>query len=695
MQTQNIKTILMLLCFLLIISCVKNEDFETPVVECTEPNIDNALSIENLYNNLKEGKEVIYYNQNETIAGIVISSDQAGNFYQQLIIVDEKTQKPLTIKLDVKGAFALFPVGTKVYLKLNNIYLQYNYDMITLGGGIYVASSGNRYPDVITGKLLQTNLIRSCIQLNENEFLKYINKVTIEQLLEDKTYLGKLIQIENLQFDRNIIGEGFYDVDAITNDKQGYTLRRMIDKYENSIEIRTGPYSNGFKNQIIPKESGTITGIASEYKGTIQFYPRTMKDIDLNKPPFDEEDNNDENSQENLIVNGTLIFDGADFENWQLFENQTTNKKTHSIVKPILDNYHGIAGKQSLHIQGSIAVNETLFTLTNIPSHKNATKLSFLLKGISQKTISINLYRKDNKGYDVFNIINYNNPDENGFENSATTISKSLTIKKAALNKNGNGITNYSTFNKDNAISTNGNWVKITLDITGLEYNDTGNGAFLSVRVGNENNYNIQIDELRFEDGFPSDIEIEQPDNQEDNYLANFDNWKSFLNDTGKEKIKYAELAINQGRNNKNAIRIKAKPKNNDFIFRIENKKVPKGKKKLILWIKGNSEKSLSINLYKDEYKKNSKDTDIQQYDIFNLGTISENTTINKTSRANYTGIIDTKNQWVKITLDLASMSAEYNSSTKNFVFGIKLGGKDKEGKDYKYDLLLDSIYFE
>lgn len=495
MQTKLINTIFALLSLLILVSCAKNEDFETPVVECTEPHIEETLSIESLYNNLKEGKEVIYYNQNETITGIVISSDQAGNFYQQLIIVDEKTQKPLTIKVDIKGGFALFPVGTKVYLKLNNIYLQYNYDMITLGGGIYVASSGNRYPDVITGKLLQTNLIRSCALLNENELLEYTNKVTIEQLLEDKTYLGKLIQIDNVQFDRNIIGERLYDVDALTNDKQGYTLRRMLDKKENALEVRTGPYSNGFKDQIIPKESGTITGIASEYKGTIQFYPRTMKDINLTKPPFNEENDNDQNSQENLILNGTLIFNGADFENWQLFENQTTNKKTHPIVKPILDNYHGIAGKQSLHIQRNTAINETLFTLSNIPSHKKATQLSFLLKGKSQKTISINIYRKDGKGYDVFNIINYTNPDENNPENNATILSKSIIVKKAPLNKIGNGTTAYTLINKDNAIDTNGNWVKITLDIKDVNYNDIGNGNFLSIRVGNENNYDIQLDE--------------------------------------------------------------------------------------------------------------------------------------------------------------------------------------------------------
>ncbi|WP_010249359.1 hypothetical protein [Myroides injenensis] len=200
---------------------------------------------------------------------------------------------------------------------------------------------------------------------------------------------------------------------------------------------------------------------------------------------------------------------------------------------------------------------------------------------------------------------------------------------------------------------------------------------------------------IRFEDGNSSEEEIELPDNSDYYYLANFDDWKNFLIDTGKEKVKYAELAIGQGRNNKNALRIKSNPKNNDFIFRIENKKVPKGKKKLTLWIKGNSEKSLSINLYKDQYKKNTKGTDIQQYDIFNLGTITEEQTINKTSRTNYTGVINTKNEWVKITLDLTSMDTEYNTSTKNHVFGIKLGGKDKEGKNYNYDLLLDSIYFE
>lgn len=285
------RTLLQILLYslgIITLGCAKNDNFEVPILECSEPTINANKSIDAIYYRFKEGKEVFYYNGEEIVSGIVISSDQAGNFFQQLIIVDNKTQKPLTIKVDIKGLYSLYPIGTKIYLKLNGLYVQHNYGMLTIGGGIYTASSGNRYPDVLSGAILKNSLFRTCSVIKQDEFLPYINHVTITQLIEDKSLHGKLITIDNIQFERSLIGETYYDPTATTNDSQGYTLRKIVDIDNNSIVMRTGKYTNGLKDCIITEKSGRITGIVSEFIGVLQFYPRTIEDINLDQPPLEE-----------------------------------------------------------------------------------------------------------------------------------------------------------------------------------------------------------------------------------------------------------------------------------------------------------------------------------------------------------------------------------------------------------------------
>ncbi|MGL4581442.1 MAG: DUF5689 domain-containing protein, partial [Flavobacterium sp.] len=270
---------------LILTGCAKNDDFSVPPINCDEPNITATQTIDGLYNTLTENsKEVVLYPKDEIISGIVISSDQAGNFYQQLYIVDEKTQTPVTLKVDVKGGFALYPVGSKVFMKLKDTYIHYSYGMITIGGGIYTSSGGNKYADVITGSKLRTSLFRSCDVITGDNFKKYINEVTLDQFATDKKLFGKLVRIKDVQFERNVVGKTYFDANDV--DGGGQTLRKMVDKKGNALQVRTGKYANGIKDQIITDRSGTVTGIMSDYQGTLQFAPRTMDDMALDQDPF-------------------------------------------------------------------------------------------------------------------------------------------------------------------------------------------------------------------------------------------------------------------------------------------------------------------------------------------------------------------------------------------------------------------------
>ena len=54
--------------------------------------------------------------------------------------------------------------------------------------------------------------------------------------------------------------------------------------------------------------------------------------------------------------------------------------------------------------------------------------------------------------------------------------------------------------------------------------------------------------------------------------------------------------------------------------------------------------------------------------------------------------MIDTKGEWVKVTLDVSELTL--NSAVGNNLFALKVGKTEKD-KDVKYDLLVDDITFE
>ena len=46
------------------------------------------------------------------------------------------------------------------------------------------------------------------------------------------------------------------------------------------------------------------------------------------------------------------------------------------------------------------------------------------------------------------------------------------------------------------AINTNGNWVLVTLDLTGVDLNKTATGTLFSIKVGKDTAYNLLIDNI-------------------------------------------------------------------------------------------------------------------------------------------------------------------------------------------------------
>lgn len=159
---------------------------------------------------------------------------------------------------------------------------------------------------------------------------------------------------------------------------------------------------------------------------------------------------------------------------------------------------------------------------------------------------------------------------------------------------------------------------------------------------------------------------------------SDFNNWTDFISsiNTNFGLKDYATSAVGLGRDNTNALQIKGTPGANDYVFTgLLTDALPANPKKITFYVKGKSGKSLSLNLNKST----------TGFTAFNVGNLSnEAVTISAAANNQYNGAIDTKGEWVLVTLNIEGLDIQKTS--RGDLFSLKVG------RDEAYDLIIDNI---
>lgn len=165
---------------------------------------------------------------------------------------------------------------------------------------------------------------------------------------------------------------------------------------------------------------------------------------------------------------------------------------------------------------------------------------------------------------------------------------------------------------------------------------------------------------------------------------SDFEDWAAFLGCLNSYGLKAYAVESTDGRNGSKALHINGTPTGNDYVFNATVKEgySTAGKSKIVFYIKGTSAKTLSLNVYIGP--NNVMGTD---YKCFNLGDYSAEATIAPSNANNYDGTINTNGQWMKVTLDISTLTP--NSTAGQNLFAVKVG------KTAAYDLLIDDITLE
>ncbi len=252
--------------------CVK-KDFDTPPSNCDSlQNVTANITIAELKAMLPVAQDTMQITDSLIIEGYVISTDQYGNFYKELVIED--TSAGIDIKIDRSYLYTYYPLGQRMLINLKGMYLTKEKGVIKLGGEPY-----QNYGYWYAGRLEGDTIIDAHIQKTcENQMPAPI-LLTIPEAKNDQ-YLYMYVKFENVEFPDNELGTTW--ADAVNNSSVNHNL---VDALANTIIVRTSGYAS-FAGDTIPSGSGTFIGILGKYNTDYQVYINHPDELDMTGDRF-------------------------------------------------------------------------------------------------------------------------------------------------------------------------------------------------------------------------------------------------------------------------------------------------------------------------------------------------------------------------------------------------------------------------
>lgn len=255
MKIIDLRTILLLLFSILLVSCVGDDEFDSPETTIKEPKIEETIiDIDAVLGNYNQaGETITFEGTNTAIVGYVISNDEGGNFFKKLIIQD-KPENPtagISIQLDRTTLFAKYDFGRKVYVKLDGLSVGLLNGVIQLG-----RLEGNEIARIPASDI-NNHIIKS------TEITTIVPKpITICNLSNDLENM--FIRLNDVQFNKSEVLENNPKTFAAEDNDQ-FNGERSIESCMQggsggSIILSTSTFSD-FKSVLLPMNKGTLDGV--------------------------------------------------------------------------------------------------------------------------------------------------------------------------------------------------------------------------------------------------------------------------------------------------------------------------------------------------------------------------------------------------------------------------------------------------
>ena len=246
-----------------LIGCV-DQDFDTPPVDGEDPDITANTTIAEL-KALHSSGEFEQITDNLIIEGVVIADDASGNFFRSIVIED--ASGGIEVRINAVELTNDYPIGRRIYIKCNGLYLGDYNNLPQLGGGVFL-DDGEESLAGIEEVLLDDFIVKG----KRGQQVIPTSKTIPELSPED---LNTLIQLENVQFVNDDAGVTFADAG------NRISLNRTVeDCSANQLILRTSGYAD-FADELTPTGNGSITAVFSIFGSTYQMWIRNLDDLDM------------------------------------------------------------------------------------------------------------------------------------------------------------------------------------------------------------------------------------------------------------------------------------------------------------------------------------------------------------------------------------------------------------------------------
>jgi len=252
MKTISFKlTLLLILALgLMTTSCVEDDDFDIPDVTVTDPEIDGeVVTINSILGLIQQNQgENTTIEDNIYVEGYVISSDEGGNFFEEIIIQD-KPENPtagIRISVNVNPLFTKYNFGRKIFVKMQGLTVG-----ISNGVGVIGTVDGNELGQIQEAQA-EDVLLRSSETAEIVPLPKSINEL-------QPNNLNTFIRLNEVQFSATALGTTF-----ASESSDEFDGERILEDCQDggTIIFNTSTFAD-FKSLTIPEGSGSIDGVFS------------------------------------------------------------------------------------------------------------------------------------------------------------------------------------------------------------------------------------------------------------------------------------------------------------------------------------------------------------------------------------------------------------------------------------------------
>jgi hypothetical protein len=242
-------------------SCIEDGDYDIPKPKEAENIVipeNKVITFKAIYERYAQAVAkdrhiaIIGKDEDLYIEGYVVSSDQSGNFFEELIIQnktdannpDEDPRLGIRLDINVGSLSDTYEFGRKVYVKLGGLSIGESNGVLTLGKG----------EDQSLEQIQEFEYRNIVIRTSE---VATITPKIVSLLELTETDENTLIQLNNMQVKRSELpltyaGEGIDEYDG---------FRTLVNCDTNlSILLQTSTFAD-FKSLQVPQKRGSITGV--------------------------------------------------------------------------------------------------------------------------------------------------------------------------------------------------------------------------------------------------------------------------------------------------------------------------------------------------------------------------------------------------------------------------------------------------